>query len=440
MAGNRNKASTSHGRLPVNNTEIRRQRRRPLRSMILVFEMVWTGSAHATTNSAMIQTVARGFVEQPLRVFAEHSHLQELQSDPNLHPLQNISYHAVPISAHFQYRPQIVSFRRGLREFWTLLRALRYVPPREPCLIVLLSATPTAIFAAALLSRLTRRIVRTHVVLHGNLNDAFGWRSRNPLARAIDLQAALTHRHGGRVRLLVLEDAIRRALSREAPITADTTDVLRHPVDPLESANTQPATLARPLRLGLVGQANEAKGITPFLTLAAGFRVTHPATVHFYVVGNPRNGSDMTRYAALQEPPQMERFTRVDFVEKLQHLHYVCMPMQPGYYALSASGALLDAINWLKPVITTRVPIVADLFERFGDIGELCDDLDSMRAAIEKLALNPDPDRYARQVATLRRIRASRVPAALGATYRETVARVFPDLLPLPRNPDASHG
>ena len=66
--------------------------------MILVFEMVWPGTGHAVTNSATIQTIARGFPEQAVRVFAEATHLQELKSDPVLLKQPNVSLQAIPIS------------------------------------------------------------------------------------------------------------------------------------------------------------------------------------------------------------------------------------------------------------------------------------------------------------------------------------------------------
>jgi hypothetical protein len=396
--------------------------------MILIFEMVCIATGHAATNSATIQTIARAFPNQSVRVFAHDSHLHELQGDPILVRQPNVSFQPIPISPHYMLRPHVVSFRRGLREFWTMLSGLRAAPASEPCLIMLISATPTAIFAASLLAKLMRRRIRVQVGLHGNLNDAFGWRTRNPLLRSFDLRAALTSRHGGRVRFLVLEDAIRRALVRLAPAAAPATDVLPHPISPIEVREAEPNTLAVPLRIGLVGQATESKGITPFLALARTFKQTHPDAVSFHLVGNAPRNNDLSAFAVLNEPVPTLHISRAEFLEKLGRLHYVCLLLQPSYYELSASGALMDAVIWMRPIIATRVPIIVDLFDRFGDIGELCDDLDGVRDAIVRLASNPDPARYARQVGNLRRVRESRLPEALAAGYRHLIGAAFPGL------------
>ena len=265
--------------------------------MILVFEMICIATGHAATNSAVIQTICGGFPDQPVRVLAHDSHIRELQSDPILLRHNNVSFRAVAISRHYMYRPHIVSLRRGLREFWTLLRAVHNVPAREHCLIMLISATPTAIFAASLLARLMLRRIAVQVCLHGNLNDAFGWRTRNPLARMIDLRAALDSRHGGRLRLLVLEDAIRRALVRLAPAAAPIVDVLPHPISSVEVRGAEPKRLALPLRIGLLGQATKSKGITPFLAIAHAFKQAHTDAVSFHLVGNAPKDTDLTKFA-----------------------------------------------------------------------------------------------------------------------------------------------
>jgi len=396
--------------------------------MILIFEMIWSSTGHAVTNSAMIQTIAQGFPGEKVRVFAEATHLNELQSDPALLKQTNVAMHAIPISSHFMFRPQIVSVWRGLRELWTLLSALRVVPRREPCLIVLLSTTPTAIFIGSMLSTLMRRRITMQVVLHGNLNDAFAWRSRNPAMRVIDLHAALSRRHGGKIRFLVLENAIREALVGQVPEAAGTTDVLPHPINQAEADLARPRPLTTPVRIGLVGQATEAKGVTPFLELAQHFRQARPDAVTFHLVGHPPHGADVGPFAVLHDPLPATWPTREEFIERLATLNYICLPLNATYYELSASGALIDAITWLRPIIATSVPIVADLFARFGDIGFLCDNLDQMRAAIDLLVSEPDQSRYDRQVANLRRIRANRLPAALAIEYRAMTEVAFPGL------------
>jgi hypothetical protein len=117
---------------------------------------------------------------------------------------------------------------------------------------------------------------------------------------------------------------------------------------------------------------------------------------------------------------------RAAYIERLLSLHYVFLPLKPVYYRLSPSGGFIDALTWLKPVIATRLPIIADCFDEGGDIGHLCDDLAGMQAVLRAIMARPEPARYARQVEALRRVRARREPAALAPAYRRLVVEGFP--------------
>jgi hypothetical protein len=395
--------------------------------MILAYEACWTGVGHAATNSGLLQTVARAFPGQPIRVLADPSHLDELRRDKLLAAC-DIGFVAAPLSRHFRYRTAVVSPRRFAHEFAILAGALWRVPAGENVLLLLLSATPTAIFAAAALARLSRRRCAVQVVLHGNLNDAQGWRPRNPLPRAFDLKSALER---APVRFLVLEPGILRELARLSPRGAARTDVLPHPVvavevDPAAAAAPPPPP---PLNVGFVGSATAGKGIEVFLAIARDFRARHGARVAFHLAGLIRQDSDPAAFAPLAHPVAPGHLPREQFTARLAALHYVMLPFRPEYYTFSASGGLLDAITWLKPVIATDMPIIADLFAEHGAFGVLCDDAAGLAAALETALAEGIGPRYQAWVATLRRVRDSRMPAALARRYRAIMAATFPGLL-----------
>jgi hypothetical protein len=294
---------------------------------------------------------------------------------------------------------------------------------------MLISATPTAIFAASLLARRHPGRVGVQVGLHGNLNDAFGWRPRNPLIRAFNLRSALTARHPRLLRFMVLEQGIRDTLATLLPKAAARTDVLELPINVAEVAGQQAPPFVPPIRIGLVGLASAAKGTALFLEIAREMTARFPGKVTFHHVGRLTPEADPAPFAVLAEPPSTEHLPRAEFTARLAALHYVFLPISERYYNLSASGALLDAMTWAKPVIARALPIVTPHFRRFGDIGYLCDSDAEMRTAVETILTSMDADRYARQVAAMQALRAARTPAALAGTYRELVEREYPGLL-----------
>lgn len=392
--------------------------------MILAYEACWTGVAHAATNSGILQAVARAFPAETIRVIAEPTHLAELRKDTLLAG-HRVEFAPAPLSPHFRYRTAIVSARRFAREAWNLAAAMRRVPAGENLLVLLLSATPTAIFAATLLARLARRRCAVQVVLHGNLNDARGWRPRNPLRRAFDLRAALDR---AEARFLVLEPAIKGELAQLSPRGAARTDVLPHPVVAGEAGEAAPDP-PPPLRVGFVGAAVPDKGFDRFLAIARDFRARYGDRVAFDLVGMAPQGGDPAEFAALAHPPARQHLPRPEFAARLAALHYVMLPFRPGYYTFSASGGLLDAITWLKPVLATATPMLADMFAEHGEIGALCADEAALAAALEAALAEGTGPRYAARVAALRRLRDSRMPAALGRRYRAIAEAGFAGLL-----------
>ncbi len=399
--------------------------------MILVAETTWTGTVHAPGNSATVQTVAAAFPGRAVRVVAEPSHLAELRRDPALAACANVDFRPIAVSPLFPGKTHVVSTRRFLHELRSLRAVLRDVPPAEPCLLFLISATPTAIAAASLLARVRRGRTGVQVGLHGNLNEIAGWRPRNPLARRFDLAAVLGGRQPGFRRYLVLEPSIRDALAAISPAAARRTDVLPLPVNAAESPDAagEPPP-APPVRIGFVGQGTAAKGFDVFVAIARALKAAHGDRVAFHLVGRTVPGTDSGPLASvLAEPASDAHLPRAEFLRRLARLHYVLLPFRPGYYDLSASGALLDAVTWLKPVIALDVPLVRQFAAAHGEIGFLCKDGDALREAVDAAIAAPDGARYAAQVAALARARAARQPACLARVYRQVVRDGFPGLL-----------
>jgi len=402
--------------------------------MILIFEMTWTGTVHAPVNCGVIQFVARAWPEQQVRVHADPTHLAELQRDRALTALPNIAFVPIEVSQRYRGRTHMVSFPRFWQEFRIVQTALRKAPRKAGCLVLLTSTTATGTFAAAYAASLSRRRVGVQIGLHGNLSDATGWRPRNPLVRAFDTLSALQARFRVPVRFLVLEPAIRTSLQSALPAAAARTDVVRHPINAAEIPAGDPPVPLPPIRVGFVGLGSEAKGFPTFLDIAARVKARHGDRIAFVHIGIVQAGKT-AGCDVLEDPPTKEHLSRAEFARRLAALHYVFLPFRRGYYDLSASGALIDAVTWLKPIITMRVPLSEQFFAESGEIGFLCEDEASMEAAVETALTEIDPGRYARQVDALRAARDARRTEVLAAAYREAVELGFPRLLERPGRP-----
>jgi glycosyltransferase involved in cell wall biosynthesis len=392
--------------------------------MIVAIEPTWTGTIHAAGNASLLDIAMLAFPDQRLSIHADAGHIAEIKSLLKVATSAKVTFHTIVLSETFRHRPHIVSFKRLLREFRVIAKALSEVPPGEDCLLILLSATSTSLVAANWLARLRRGRTLVQAELHGNLNELTGWRHRDPLRRALDLKSVLSRRHR-RLRYLVLEEFIRDRLSALSPATAGATDVLPHPLA-LQGHAGAPIPLELPLRLGLVGLGSEEKGMGAFLRIAQRLKGEFGERVRFHHVGTFVPGCDLSLYALLEEPPAVKQLTREEFLERIHRLHYVVFPFSRNYYGLSASGAFMDAMAGLKPVIATRIPLTEQYFREFGDIGHLCGDEKEMISVIRGLVLNPDAGTYRAQAETMRKARASRSLEALAPRYRDLVRKALP--------------
>ncbi len=397
--------------------------------MILVVELVDGGTSHAFGNAAWSQAIARAAPAQAVRVLGAQDHANALRADRALAALANVSVREIPIPNTQRGKVNVVSLSRFREEVAALRAALADVPRHEPVLVVFAQACPTAVFAAHLVAGLERRPVRVQMVLHGFLNAIEGWRSRLPWLRRFDLRGLMEAPPRG-LRFLALEEAIRDELLRLIPALGDSVDVLPLPANEAEIPLAHPVPLAHPIRIGLVGQTTAAKGIGPFLDIARALKARFGEKVEFHVVGRRFPDTPPEALSILARPIPDAWMSRAEFIERIAPLHYVCLPLQPEYYRFSPSGALIDAITWLKPVIATDLPIVRTAFRDGGDIGAMVPDQAAMERELAALIEAPDPERYARQVDALRRLREARRPLALAARYREILARGFADLLP----------
>jgi glycosyltransferase involved in cell wall biosynthesis len=72
-----------------------------------------------------------------------------------------------------------------------------------------------------------------------------------------------------------------------------------------------------------------------------------------------------------------------------------CVFLYPSnYYRFTASGALLEALAHLKPVVALHNPYFDYVFDKMGDVGYLCDTVDEMAAVVKKIVLTGDTTRY----------------------------------------------
>jgi glycosyltransferase involved in cell wall biosynthesis len=369
--------------------------------MILVIEPVFANAHHAAVNAGLLQAILLAAKGEPI-VFAAHplhraavAHAMGKSDTPNF---TQIDIEVKPSGG--------VSWKRFVSQARTILSLTRELDAR---LTICLGTTPETLFACRLLAP-TRRTVRIIAVLPGNLDQANGWRSRDPRPRWFDDRASLAVAIHPSSHLVVLERSIRRAAIAMRLLPADRGEVWPLPINEREVWRQPHYPASQRIHIGFVGSSKRSKGFGDFLTLSRQIMATSDR-YQFSLVGGlyedsflPEELGHVRASAGLLERQEILRCPR--------DINYVCLPLKDETYTFTASGALIDAIAALKSIIALPTPAVCDLFED-GPLGYLCNDLTDMSAVLRDGDRLADPLAYAAFQTNLDRPRTQRLPSAL---------------------------
>lgn len=137
------------------------------------------------------------------------------------------------------------------------------------------------------------------------------------------------------------------------------------------------------IRIGTIGIPAGKKGIDSVIRLA-----TVNQKNNFYefslngYIGHIGDRLETIRKAGIEMPDTSEFLSRAELAARIGRLDYALFLYPPEEYELTASGSILEAINYEKPVLSLRNDYFSYLFEKFGAFGVLFDSVDEMIAAL----------------------------------------------------------
>lgn len=385
--------------------------------MILVCEIRYAHLAHVPFNAGLLATIRAAFPKEEMLFFGAAAHVDELTKVVGQPLANSIEWREIlPPTSGTAY------LKRFFLELSVIRRLLRTVPQGSTSRLVFTSASPSTVLALKVARLFRHEHPPVQMILH-SLSGVVGKRYRRPLRRFQDMKTALTLLGNRNMQYIVLEQSICNTVVKNFPLLSGKIEALDHPIS-LNEGTSQTVDLAEPIRFGFLGSASRTKGFPVFVKTANQVKVNYGPRAEFHVIGHsqldkyPVNGTDV-----LTSKPTGMQMSRADFIWGVSPLHFVVLPHEPAWYTLAASGVLLDAITWQKPVIARKIPIFESMFERYGDIGYLFSDEEDLTVIVEKILQAPDKSRYHAQLLNLGTARKSRAPETLAASYREICKR-----------------
>jgi hypothetical protein len=355
---------------------------------VTVLEPSWDGLAHCPVNLGAIRVIRAALPEARITWIAGQRHHGEIIKIATEAELASID--------HIVYSPALDAdtMPGDMLKTWGKFKSLPQQALSGADLIVMTSCTASSLTAIRALGL----SARTLTFLHGNANELFGWRSRNPLRRGLDFVSAVKRftRAGGKV--LVYEEGIRDRMAAALPWLKQSLFQLGHPLlqEEYDCSGRAAHALGTPLRIGFAGNATIAKGFPEFVQLARTVTAAKPGLFEFHSFSplhaqcRHLDQSPLATKASVGLP-------RPDFIRQIASLDLLFAWHSADYYGNAASGILYDAINLQVPLLARTTDRIQYLDRAGAPIALSFDNIDEVAQRLIDGAITPhDLQRLAR--------------------------------------------
>jgi hypothetical protein len=214
---------------------------------------------------------------------------------------------------------------------------------------------------------------------------------------------------------LVLGESIREAVTQIVRFRPDGLAAINHP-SLLAARSVDVAQQGSGVRFGFLGVSLN-KGFDEFMSLARRLRASG-ASARFSMVGTINHMADVASFQDILPDAGSSPITAEEYHRRAGGLTYVVWTAAPRDYDLRASATFVDAMSFGKPGIYLRNRYVEHYFQRFGDIGYLCEDVESMYRVMKDVSDRFPLERYQEQSRNIVVARECFSPVRVGAQLR----------------------
>lgn len=377
--------------------------------MILAVDPVCSGFEHAHVNAGLLATLRCAYPKHSIVFLGESAHATVVEEYLSRNGVEGVTV------CSFDYGRNAPRnwLQEKLGPFFLCREVLEESERRGAVGVVFCASTKAHLLHLNLLLRTKYRrsnvLAVAHTLMQNLVEGASSpWRP--------SLASVLRWAHPERLRIVVPGESIRtRALELVPSARLSSLDLAYFFPKREEDPPSPP-----PVRFGFLGVASLRKGIDLFYRLASELSTdASPAAARFCVVGcmedvppEPWARAPVETVGGRHMLPEEVRTTW------LRRIHVAVFPYAAERYQLVASAAFLDAVSAAAPVLALRTPFFEEQFQRFGDIGALCNSYEELRDTARSWRDDLGGARYAQRRENLRRARATFTPAALAEHVR----------------------
>ena len=376
--------------------------------MILIIEPLFKGYEHVEVNAALVAALRFAFPDDGITFASETEHLKLVRGRLDAEGVAGITL--LPIRLLKSYDSPVGTVRPLVFSLSSLMTLARDLGATK---LVFCSATFGTISAMRHAGKALA--IPTSAVVHGCGPRLLELCSRGfaaPVLRWV-LRRLLS---GTRFfRPIVLAPHIRQAYSRLLPGIEQRLYAIDHPyfLATLPGGGTSPGG---PIRFGTFGIGHRNKGTMDFFRLAAEM----PAAQFIHI--GPLLDLEAPQLPGLRIPDPKCPLSRADMEYYAGEIDYALFLYDTDSYQYSASGAFLDAVSYLKPVIAIRNACFNHYFNQMGNIGFLCDNYQEIKQTILTVVRGTNAELYSSQIDALCHGRSIFQPSVIAESLRKILA------------------
>lgn len=389
--------------------------------MIAIFEPVCVEGEHAPFNAAIISAAISLSKDRQVIFFGHPSHIENISSCLSPEIKANVNWFPVQVPDR-----HLRNFKtRFFRDFALLRLVLKAAKRANVDMILLTGITEPGVLAAKIYLNMFPSDRPLFIIFHSILPQFLYSAKRRFLLGRFNPK---------NFSFLVLGDYILKEVIKVVPALKGNINSINHPYI-FEMSGVEVQLPRGQLKFGFIGLGNVPKGFPVFLRLIEEYGSVDDFESYpsFGLIGRVSNDCQML-FSEFKKSHHAKRLSYVDnevrlpldeYRKRIQDLDYLIMPYDESHYKYVCSGAALDAILLLKPIIALKTAHFAELFDKLGDIGYLCDDFDELRKTVHYLANNLQPERYALQCENLAKGRIVYGPNAVSFQMRRICDEVI---------------
>lgn len=365
--------------------------------MLLICELASFDEAHAEFNAALIATARAAFSEDPVYFLAGNKHSFAVRRELARYRISNVRFELIP-------EPPKGS---QIRKHWYIMHTVRAVYRRFQnleCSKLLVCGLYEELHSYFLI--LMPKWFEGHCcgLIHGGKYLV----SRTPTTRLGLLNNGLIRfSTKKKLRVVVLGPTVARFLTENLIYPLVEIKWIYHPYL-FEDEPEQQHLNKKPIHFVFLGRTSKGKGFDIFCKLAYEISSVVPAQdAAFSLIGGLRwIPKEYSETGPVQVASTAYRLTRDALSCHLEKASYLVMPHMTAVYGKKkTTGIFLDAVKYLKPIIALKSDDLAHYFEKFGELGFLCESVEEMKQVLLEIIKKPPLQDYSEQQARLLKVR-----------------------------------